>query len=411
MILSVLFLAPVALHAASGDDMPTSGDAPATTEKALFVEVAPIEWVKGYRRTRRYTGRIEARRTADLGFERAARIQSVSVDDGDAVDAGDVLATLDVRDLKLDRAEVEARRAGALAKLDELESGPRAQTITAAREVVKGLKAQLALGRLKVARRRELLVQNAISKEELDEEQFGTAAIEARLGRARAILDELVEGTRKERIAAQRALVRNLDAQLGAIDLDLDKSVLRAPFAGRIAGRLADEGHVVAPREAILRVVETAALEARVGLPAGETLAAGSIHSVRIGDRVYQARVRAGLPEVDRASRTRLFVLDLIPDHATGAADIVPGQIAQLAIARRVETEGFWLPSSALVKSTRGLWAVYVVRNDRVERRDIDVLHIGDDNVLARGPLEKGEAVILGTHRVVAGQRVRIQEG
>ncbi len=359
-----------------------------------------------YRRRRVYTGRIVARRTADLGFERLAKLVRVAADEGDRVEQGAVLAEIDTRSLRLARKETLALRAQAAAKLAELRRGPRRQTIGAARARVHDLEAQLELSRRKLKRARSLRARETIGQEALDESEFATRALEARLEAAQQHLDELVEGTRKEQVQAQEALVAQLDAQLASIDLELEKSVLRAPFGGRIARRFADEGHVVAPRELVLRLVESDALEARVGLPArmAGSLRPGRGLPVSVDGRLWKAKFRIAMPDLDRVARTRTVVLDLEPG---AAAAVVPGQIARVETDEKVETDGFWLANTALVKSTRGLWSVYVLRDGRLERREVEVLYTQSDRVLVRGTLESGELVMKsGTHRVVPGQRV-----
>ncbi|MHC4958943.1 MAG: efflux RND transporter periplasmic adaptor subunit [Planctomycetota bacterium] len=389
--------------------VPGSADAAAEStpeEAALPVKTERARMTDGYERRHHFTGRIVARRNADLGFERLGRIVRLAVDDGALVEQGAVLAELDQRELQLTRTRVLAQRDQARARLDELEAGPRRQAIDAAGQQVEDLKAQLALSKRKLARADRLVARGTIGAEAHDEVAYATQALGARLAAAQQRLAELVEGTRKERIAAQRALVTQLDAQVGSIDLQIEKSTLRAPFRGRIDARLADEGHVVAAREVVFRLVESGVLEARVGLPArtAATMQAGSRRIVTVDGRAYEGNVRATLPALDRTSRTRTVVLDL---NDGAGESVVPGQIARLEIVQRVEALGFWLPNTALVKSTRGLWSVLVAHEGRVERRDVELVHTQSDRVLVRGTLRENEKVIVaGTHRVVAGQRV-----
>jgi hypothetical protein len=92
-----------------------------------------------------------------------------------------------------------------------------------------------------------------------------------------------------------------------------------------------------------------------------------------------------------------------------------------LELEETVETDGFWLPSTALTQAERGLWSAFVGEEERssdgspqtglfrVARRDLEVLHTESDRVLVRGTLHAGEPVITGgTHRVVPGQVVRL---
>jgi hypothetical protein len=93
---------------------------------------------------------------------------------------------------------------------------------------------------------------------------------------------------------------------------------------------------------------------------------------------------------------------------------LVPGQIVRLEIEEMVTAEGFWLPSTSLVRGQRGLWSCYVAvgvdgtdGQQRLERRDVELLHTTGDRVLVRGTVQAGDAVVAsGAHRIVSGQLV-----
>jgi multidrug efflux pump subunit AcrA (membrane-fusion protein) len=178
---------------------------------------------------------------------------------------------------------------------------------------VGDLEQQVALSATQRDRRSELYQRGAISREELDQQTFGTGALENRLAQAQSELDELLAGTRPELIAAQVARVRQLEASIEAIDIDISKAVITAPFAGRVSDRLVDEGVVVSGGQTVLQLTEGGATEARIGLPAevANSLSLGSAQSVAVGERTFAATVTALLPELDSTSRTVTAVLTL----------------------------------------------------------------------------------------------------
>ena len=72
----------------------------------LQVATVALEQAEQLQRDVRLTGRVVARQSVSLAFEPAGRVSAVSVDRGDAVEQGDVLATLDTRRLESRLAEV-----------------------------------------------------------------------------------------------------------------------------------------------------------------------------------------------------------------------------------------------------------------------------------------------------------------
>jgi len=379
--------------------------------RALPVQTRTVDATDRFETTRTYTGRVDARRVADLAFERSGLLLEVTVDEGTPVQPGQILARLDTRELDLERKSAIAERDAARAKLDEMRKGPRAQTIEAAREVVRDLESQMELARRRMERRVDLNNRNdsAIADEEIEEVQFILLSTKARAARARQVLEELEAGTRKEVIAAQDARVRRLDARIASIDLAITKSVLLAPFAGTIAARHADEGAVPSPQTPLLTLVESGTLEARIGVPPDDArhLQIGSTATVHVAGQAVAARLRSRAPQIDEATRTQRHIFELM-DVPAG---IVRGQLARIELKVTIMSKGIWVPQTALVRAPRGLWACYVVGDDGiVARREVTVIHTDETRVFVRGTLRDGERLIrTGAHRVVAGQRVQAE--
>ncbi|MGB3533921.1 MAG: efflux RND transporter periplasmic adaptor subunit [Microcoleaceae cyanobacterium] len=436
----------------------------------LPVETITVETVNSYSVARAYTGIVEAQRTSELSFEQSGLLRSLSVDQGQQVNQGEVMARLDTRQLQAQRQGLIAQKDQAIATLTELQNGPRQETIAATRsrltqeqarlrELQAGprtenidaagsrledLQQQLELAQLQTQRRRDLYAEGAISREDLDqtittedsllarineaesnltELQTGTRieqiqAQQAQVQQVRSQLDELLAGTRIEQIQAQQAQVRQIESQISELEILLEKSLLSAPFSGQISRRYIDEGTVVSAGQQVVRLVEGRQPEVRVGVPAEalSDLRIGRQYPVEVGGEVYSAGLISILPEVDSATRTRTVIL-LLPQI------VAPGTIGRLQLTRIQSTEGFWLPTSALIRGERGLWACYALvavenstdippRTKQLERRTVEVLHTEGERSLVRGLLQPGEQVVAnGVQQFVPGQWVEVLLG
>lgn len=402
---------------------PFAGSNPSAQVNVIEVDTLQVDPVESYQITRTYTGRVTALRASELGFERSGELVQVKVDQGDPVTAGTAIAQLDTRNLEAKRAELLAQKARAVAVLSELNNGPRREEIDAARATIRDLEEQLALAEIRRTRRKHLYEEGAIAKEQYDEVAFGANALAERLAAAHANLEELLNGTRPEQITAQQALVQQLDARIADIEISIAKSMIKAPFSGTIAARRIDEGAVVEAGQPVVRLVEAGQREVEVGVPVAiaNQLTPGTTQQIQIAQTSYSATVTALLPEVDPATRTRTVVLRLAP---AATPFVAPEQIARLEVVETQPTNGYWLPTSALVRGERGLWSSYVlIEADppeswgdladnsplyRIEQRDLEVLHSESDRALVRGTLNPGEVVVAkGTQRIVPGQYVR----
>lgn len=381
----------------------------------LAVETLTVNAVSSYEVARAYTGEIAALRSSDLGFIRSGELVQVLVAEGDRVSSGQSLAQLDTQSLLTQRRQLEAQVAQAQAQLLELERGARQEAIAVAQAQVRDVENQLALQQQQRSRREYLYEQGAISKEQLDEFAFGAAALTARRDSAQSSLNELLNGTRPEQVAAQRAVVQQLEASIASIDVDIDKSTLKAPFDGIVSARQVDEGVVVGAGQAVVRLVENEAPEARIGMPtsAASRLQVGDAVTVNSGIERYSATVESLLPEVDPDTRTQIVVFQLEPG---AIAPINPGQTVRVDLTETILTSGLWLPTEALTQDIRGLWSTYaVVSADeagdsayQVQPKAVEILHQESDRVLVQGALQGGDRIVAsGVHRLVPGQLVR----
>ncbi|NEQ52139.1 MAG: efflux RND transporter periplasmic adaptor subunit [Leptolyngbya sp. SIO3F4] len=384
------------------------------TERVLPVETLTVTPVSSYSVARTYTGEIASLRASELGFERSGQLVDVLVNEGDIVNADAPLARLDIRNLQTQRQQLLAEKARANAQLMELEAGARSEDIAAAAAAVKDLEQQLGLQQVQRTRRESLYTQGAISREELDEFSFGEGALQARLEQSRSQLDELENGTRPEQVMAQQALVQQLDATIADLDVTIAKSTLRAPFEGVIATKQVDEGTVVGAGQSVVRLLENATPEVRIGMPlnAIDQLKIGDEKTVYLGERPYSATVSSILPEVDAQTRTQTVVLALESATASQASS---GQTVRVNLQEIIPTEGIWLPTAALTEGIRGLWTCYVLVPDenladaqyRVQPQSVEVLYQDSDRVLVRGTLQPNDMVVAsGPHRLVPGQLV-----
>ncbi|MEM1426216.1 MAG: efflux RND transporter periplasmic adaptor subunit, partial [Cyanobacteria bacterium P01_H01_bin.130] len=322
------------------------------------------------------------------------------------------IARLDDRSLRARRSQLMAEAASVEAQLQELRNGARREDIDAARSAVGDLEQQLQLANLQAGRRKALYETGAIAREDWEREQFNANALEDRLGQAKSELEKLKTGTRTEQVAAQAARLEQTRAAIAAIDIDLSKTVLQAPYSGQVSDRLIDEGTVVSGGQGIVQLIEGGTLEARIGVPVdlAERLSVGSSQSLTVGGRSLSATVSTVLPQLEGESRTATVVLRL-PSNK----NLRIGQTARLEIMESQAQDGFWVPATALVPRERGLWSVYGLGSSsgdafEVVRRDVEVLHDSGDRLFVRGTLQPGDRIVAsGAHRIVPGQLVVIE--
>ena len=359
------FLAGLVL-AACGQPDPTGQTVVPT--RVTTVAAAPSA---GYEAVSSYTGRVEAALSSRVGFEIGGLLAGVTVEEGDAIRRGAVLAELDV-------ARLDARRAEAAAALSQV-------------------RAELALARATLTRTRDAFDYKGVSRQQLDEAQQGLSALEA-----------------AEALAA---------ARLGSIEVDLDKAKLTAPFDGVVVRRHADPGQVMAAGQAVLEIQSGGAPEVRIGVApaAAAGLEIGRRYVVEVNTNPVAATLRTVVPRRDERTRTvdAIFVLDAGEQPVPPGDPVRPGDLARFETESWIAADGFWVPMTALVEGPRGLWQVLVAESGygepvgsehhRLSNRTLEILYADETRAFVRGTLTDGDLVVSdGLHRVVVGQRVLV---
>ena len=213
------------------------------------------------------SGTIEVTQV-DLAFKIPGRLQERNVDEGDKVAAGQIVARLDDVDQKLEVSRAKAQAASAKAFLAKLESGSRAEEGAQARAqlqqalaAARAAESRLKLAQDDVARSRDLRAQEVISQQKFDELQtiYETAfnsrrEAAARVQSARANLDLVLAGPRKEEIEQARAQLAAVEQALELARQQLADTVLKSPAGGVVLSKAAEPGAYLNPGTPVVTV-------------------------------------------------------------------------------------------------------------------------------------------------------------
>ncbi|MEQ9315794.1 MAG: efflux RND transporter periplasmic adaptor subunit [Henriciella sp.] len=328
------------------------------TEKPipLAVDVMTADLQSSLSLDEKFTGIASAKRTSELGFSAGGRIASMEADIGDRVAKGASLAVLDTRALRSQLTSAEAQIAEAVANH--------------------------ALAMTTVQRQNSLLEKGHVAQQRVDE-----AVAQATTARAR---------------------IDAATAQAEALRVQIDLARITAPFAGVITKRNFDEGAIASPGMPVFVLVETDALEARIGLPAplAAELVVGDTYTL-LGDKgPVAAKLRSVTGVIDSGQRTVTTVFDIEQAEAVST-----GAVVRLEMQRDISEPGLWVPVGALSEGQRGLWSLYIAKQEDGEWRArpglVEIIQNEGDRAYVRGAVSSGDKIIIdGLQRITPGQVV-----
>ena len=228
---------------------------------------------------------------------------------------------------------------------------------------------------------------------------------------------------RLPQLEAARAGVISAEATLQKAELELERTRIVAPFDGRVLQQSADIGQVVSPNSEIAVIYATDYVEVRlpirnrdleyIDLPElyrNDTSANSGINaqivSALVGRTVWDARLVRTEGAIDQSAR-QLHVIAQIGDPFSKSVDERPqlkiGQYVTAVMAGHTLEDVLVIPNSAIYQGSY----VYVVENDLLQRRNIEIAWQNGQDAIIKTGLGDGDILVttpLG--QVTSGVRV-----
>ena len=339
--------------------------------EALPVTVIRLSQTTSYQIERVYGGQLRARRMSNMGFETGGVIEQVNIEEGQKVEKGEALITLNQSALS---AELEGAEAG----------------VASAEATLQARQIELELSRSTLQRNQQLAASNHISEQLLDELSQQHRINESQLRVAETGYSSAV-------------------TLINRINVSLDKTVLKAPYKATIQSRFVNEGSIIGPGVTAVSLIEQDQLEAVIGVPESmvHLLELGADYEFVINNRQVNGSLKSLLPEVDpaRGTITAIFAIE--------AQNLFVGALAEVRLSATVDEPGFWVPLTALTESQRGLWTVFSAEAldglYTVQPQLIEIIYQGKDSVYVRGSIKEGNLIVdSGIRRVVPGQQIDV---
>lgn len=212
------------------------------------------------------TGTIEAT-TVNVTARLSGTLETIAVQEGDTVSAGQLIAQLYRSDLVAQAERDALGVTAAEAKLNDLLDGSRQQEIEAAAAQVSFKETVLQKARQDLSRAESLFQAGALSQEELEQAQLKVQQTETELKVAQSQLNLLHAGSRPAVIEAAQAEVERSRAVWQASQAMLEDLKLISPLNGTVVSRNYEPGEYVTAGAAVVTVADLSSMWIKVYVP------------------------------------------------------------------------------------------------------------------------------------------------
>ncbi len=236
-----------------------------------------------------------------------------------------------------------------------------------------------------------------------DDQQILLRKAELRESNARADFERAEDLIAKELISREEHDRLTVDYEIARQELEearwgLAKTILRAPFDGRVTDRMVQVGQNVRPADELFQVTDFDPLIARIYLPERDVLGLAAGREVRIALNAdesirFAGRIRQISEVVDTATGT----VKVTVEADSPPQGVRPGSFVSVHIVRETRPGAVLVPREAVLRELQAAH-VFVAGGDAAEKREV-VLGLEEGLMVeAISGLEPGERVI------VAGQ-------
>ncbi len=332
------------------------------------------------------SGKLEAVQTAGIVSKVPGKVAKVHVDVGDRVGAGQVLVTLENKDLA-------DRVTQAQAAVAQAEAG-----LKSARAALANARDNFMVAEANYKRARELLAMGAISQA-VFESQYELPYKQAR---------QAYENTAPAQVELAQAQLNQARAQLALARSSYEDSFIRAPFSGVVTARNVNPGEMAATMPVIsMANIDRVVVKATVGEDHINQLKQGEKVQVKIGAvsaQPFTGVITSVAPAADPT--TKAFPIKIEIDNPKHL--LKPGMFAEVQLPSSGQKQ-LLVPREAVVKDGERD-CVWVVKQGKVQRREIKAGESDGRYIAVISGLEAGEEVVTaGQESLQDGARVTVK--
>jgi multidrug efflux pump subunit AcrA (membrane-fusion protein) len=340
-----------------------------------------------------------------------APVQTFLVNRGDHVQASQLLARLENRDLIAAVAANKGQVTQAQANLQATEQAAIPEAIVKARTDVQSSQKAAEAAKRVLESRQKLFESGALAHKSVDDAAVAYAQADAQLATTMEHLRVLEKSGSQAQVEVARGQVEAARGQYQSAEAQVAYSEVRSPGSGVVADRPLYPGDMAATGTPLMVIMDISRVVARVNVPIDEATAVrvGQPAAVRLNDgQQYTGKVSVVSPATDPAAATVQVWIEL----PNPGERLKPGATAHASIVTETVRNASLVPAAAILPGEEGGAAVLVITADSIaHKRNVTVgVRQGDRLQILNGVLPGEQVVTVGGMGVDDKQKVKIIE-
>ncbi|ABR34633.1 efflux RND transporter periplasmic adaptor subunit [Clostridium beijerinckii] len=330
-----------------------------------------------------YKATLEAYQQGIVTSKIAAKVVAVSVENGQYVNAGDTIATLDDQDI-----QNNIKTAQAQVEVSEQQVNSTQQQLNSSQVTLQKLQILMDDAQRNYDRQKTLFDGGAISKTDLESAEKALNTSKADYSSGLASIESA-----KASIESSKASLEAQKVNLQKAQNDLANTVIKAPISGVISDKTLNVGQMASQGAALAKVNDISSVYATIQVPqekiTGVKIGQAATITVDGNDKTYDGTIEAMDSAAD--ATTRVFNCKVKIDN--GNKSLLPGIFGKVQLISEEKAQVITVPISALA-GNEGDYSVFLNDNGTAKKQKITIGETNENNVEVTDGIKEGDQVI-----------------
>ncbi|WP_238861490.1 efflux RND transporter periplasmic adaptor subunit [Clostridium sp. YIM B02569] len=330
-----------------------------------------------------YKATLEAYQQGIVTSKIAAKVVAVSVENGQYVNAGDTIATLDDQDI-----QNNIKTAQAQVEVSEQQVNSTQQQLNSSQVTLQKLQILMDDAQRNYDRQKTLFDGGAISKTDLESAEKALNTSKADYSSGLASIESA-----KASIESSKASLEAQKVNLQKAQNDLANTVIKAPISGVISDKTLNVGQMASQGAALAKVNDISSVYATIQVPqekiTGVKIGQAATITVDGNDKTYDGTIEAMDSAAD--ATTRVFNCKVKIDN--GDKSLLPGIFGKVQLISEEKAQVITVPISALA-GNEGDYSVFLNDNGTAKKQKITIGETNENNVEVTDGIKEGDQVI-----------------
>ncbi|MCC5910358.1 MAG: efflux RND transporter periplasmic adaptor subunit [Clostridiaceae bacterium] len=388
----------------------TTADGDSISNHAIAVTVTEVER-SSLESEANFNGTLEPLQEVNITPKMMGEIASIKVDLGRRVSKGDVLFTLDDRDIRMQLQQAKVGLETAEMALHITKGSSIEQQLAQLQSNLRSTKQSYDDAKTNYGRIKQLYESEAVSKQNLESVESAMKMAQEQYHLAKDSLTLAEEKTIEEGIRSAEMQVKQAQLAYDHAKTQVENATITSPITGTISSINIQVGELAGTAGPAMTIIDTSSVYVNM------TVTESIINSLHVGD-VAKVKVPAASSELfegsianiglNRDDRLQGYPVKILVNNKEGL--LKGGMSAEVILPLDQVLDSLVIPISSIVNEN-GQQIVYIVHEGRAERREVSLGISNEKFAQVLDGLEKGEKLIVqGQNFIHHGSEVMVTD-